>query len=176
MQIHLATPDDFRRILEINDESVKYLSVLDMLSLSQLHADAAYHRVLRVDGQIQAFLIALREGSSYSSLNYRWFANKYSRFLYVDRIVVSKSFQRRGAGKFLYADLMEFAVDSEAPCITCEFDIVPPNHMSRIFHQHHGFQTVATQEIALDKKVVALQVFDLATHSKTPRHFRKGAW
>ena len=60
-------------------------------------------------GRIEAFLLSLREGADYDSANYRWFAQRYACFLYVDRIVVASSMQAHGAGRRLYRDAYALA-------------------------------------------------------------------
>ena len=84
-----ATLADFAAILKLNTESEHFLSPLTQPRLAGLHALAAYHRVVVLDGALLAFLLAFREGVAYDSPNYLWFAAREKRFLYVDRIVVS---------------------------------------------------------------------------------------
>ena len=147
----------------MNEESVQYLSPLTPESLRWLHNAAAYHRVVVDGGEIVAFLLALREGSLYESLNYRWFAQNYDRFLYIDRVVVSSRSRGAGIGHLLYEDLFVFARQSQAARVTCEYDIDPPNEASRRFHEGLGFRGVGTQSVAAGKKRVSLQAMDLPT-------------
>jgi predicted GNAT superfamily acetyltransferase len=156
-----ATPSDFPRILALNEESVQYLSPLTPQSLQWLHDAAAHHRVVVDGGMIVAFLLALREGGKYDSLNYRWFAQKYDRFLYIDRVVVSSQSRGAGIGSMLYADLFAFARQTQAARVTCEYDIDPPNAASRRFHERFGFGEVGTQSVAAGKKRVSLQAVSL---------------
>lgn len=159
-----ATTEHFADILALNAESVRLLSPLSLERLAAIHAEAAYRRVFveRMGGRERAvaFLLALREGCVYDSVNYRWFAERYARFLYVDRIVVASSHHRRGIGEALYADLFGFARRIGTPCVTCEIDIEPPNEVSRRFHQRYGFEEVGTQSVAAGKRV-SLQVATL---------------
>lgn len=156
-QIRDAVPDDFPRILALNEASVRYLSPLDGERLAGLHEQAAYHRVLEVDGRVAAFLLAFREGARYDSPNYRWFAERYRRFLYIDRVVVAGARQGQGLGRRLYADLLAFARNSDAEHVTCEFDIEPPNEPSRRFHAAFGFREVGTRVVSPGGKRVSLQ-------------------
>jgi predicted GNAT superfamily acetyltransferase len=160
LNVRDIVPADFGRVLAINEDEVQALSPLDEASLARLHAEAAYHRGLDADGEIVGFLIALREGAGYASVNYRWFASRQSKFLYVDRVVVARSHQRAGAGRALYEDLFRFARESAVGLVTCEFDIAPPNEASRRFHEHYGFRTVGTQALG-SGKLVALQALEL---------------
>jgi hypothetical protein len=151
-----ATPADFPGILQLNAESEHFLSPLTRPRLAELHALAAYHRVVVLDGVVVAFLLALRENTAYDSPNYRWFS-RYPKFLYIDRVVVSGIHQGNRYGALLYTDLFSFARESGAERVVCEFDIHPPNEISRRFHARFGFLEVGTQWVAGDKKQVSLQ-------------------
>lgn len=156
-----ALDSDFPALLALNEESVAVLSPLDRAALARLHEQSARHRIVAVDGDVAAFLIALREGADYASPNYRWFAEHYGRFLYVDRVVVSLAQQGRGLGRQLYDDLFAWARDEGVERIACEFDIEPPNEASRRFHAGYGFREVGTQVVGGGRKRVSLQVAEL---------------
>lgn len=153
-----ALERDFPALLALNEESVAVLSPLDLDGLRRLHAQAARHRVVEIDGEIAAFLLVLREGADYASPNYRWFAANYDRFLYVDRVVVSLAQQGRGLGRQLYDDLFDWARREGVERIALEFDVEPPNEASRRFHAGYGFREVGSQRVANGKKRVSLQI------------------
>ena len=155
-----ATPADFPAILALNEAFVAVLSPLDAERLAQLHAQAAWHRVIEQDGQIAAFLLAFREGADYDGANYRWFARRHVRFLYVDRIVVAGGGQAQGAGSSLYHDACALASLDAVPFITCEFDIQPPNPASARFHAKQGFREVGQRQLD-GGKTVSMQVLDV---------------
>lgn len=157
MHLDDARPADFPQILALNEESVRFLSPLDGPRLAALHGQAAYHRVLRAGGEVAAFLLAFREGAAYDSVNYRWFARRYPRFLYIDRVVVARQHHGRGLGRQLYADLLAHAAATGAARVTCEFDLEPPNEASARFHAGFGFREVGTQWVAGGSKRVSLQ-------------------
>lgn len=71
MLIRDANIDDFARILHLNEESVHFLSPLSLPRLQALHAEANYHRVIELEGEIAGFLLAFREGTQYDSSNYQ---------------------------------------------------------------------------------------------------------
>ncbi|WP_291848345.1 GNAT family N-acetyltransferase [Accumulibacter sp.] len=161
MHIRNARTDDFTQILRLNDESVHFLSPLDHERLTLLHGQAAYHRVSEDEGEVVAFLLAFGEGAAYDSPNYRWFAGRFERFLYIDRVVVDRRQQGRGIGQCFYADLLSFARASGARLVTCEFDLDPPNDQSRRFHASFGFREVGTQFYAAAGKQVSLQALSI---------------
>jgi uncharacterized protein len=156
-----ATSADHAAIVRLNLESEHLLSPLDAQRLVDLAQQAAYHRVVEAGAEIVAFLLAFREGASYDSPNYRWFAARYERFLYIDRIAVSASHQGRQLGRALYADLFAFARRQGIDTIACEFYVAPLNEASHAFHARHGFHEVGTQWVADGKKQVSLQVASL---------------
>lgn len=156
-KIRPATADDFAAIVALNAESVRFTSPMDRERLRHLHAQAAYHRVVDVDGVVAAFLLAFREGADYDSPNYRWFAQRDAQFLYIDRIVVASAQQGRGFGARLYDDIIAFAARSGIAQLTCEFDLDPPNPVSARFHARYGFREAGRQWIGAGKKQVSLQ-------------------
>lgn len=158
MLIRDAKVADFERILQLNEESVHFLSPLTLTRLEALHAESAYHRVIDDDGKIAGFLLAFREGTRYDSSNYVWFAEHFDQFLYVDRVVVSKDFQGQGIGNKLYENIFAFARNSGVSRIACEFDIDPPNHASQRFHERFGFSEVGTRSYGDIVKHVSLQM------------------
>lgn len=157
--IRPATAADHPAILALNLASEALLSPMDATRLAQLDAEAAYHRVcVDAHGQVAAFLLAFREGADYDSVNYRWFAERYDRFLYVDRIAVSDAHQGRGLGAALYADLFAFAREQAVPRVVCEYYSVPLNEASQRFHARQGFTEVGTQWLPDGRKQVSFQL------------------
>ena len=158
LDLRPARTTDYPDILALNLESEAMLSPLDEARLAQLDSQAAYHRVLCDQGRVAAFLLAFREGADYDSPNYLWFAQRYERFLYIDRVVVAASHQGRGLGARLYRDLFAFAREHAIDAVTCEFYVQPPNEASRRFHAGFGFHEVGTQWVAGGTKQVSLQI------------------
>jgi predicted GNAT superfamily acetyltransferase len=158
-----AKPRDFARILALNEASVRFLSPLTPQRLALLHGQSAYHRVVEeeTDGQAGAFLLAFREGSAYDSINYRWFTERYERFLYIDRIVVGASLRGQGVGRRMYEDLFAFARETGAQRVALEFDVDPPNEASRRFHANYAFAEVGSQTVDYADKRVSMQVAEL---------------
>ncbi len=154
------TPADashFDDILALNAASVAVLSPLSAERLAQLHAHAAYHKVVVDEGRVAAFLLGFAPGAPYDSVNYRWFDAHYDDFLYVDRIVVAASHRVHGLGALLYNDFFAAARERGAARVVCEYDIEPPNPASAAFHRRFGFSEVGTQRIAGGNKAVSLQ-------------------
>lgn len=151
---------DFPAILELNKAEEQQTSPMDLAKLRMLVDISAYCKVVTIDGQVAAFLLAMRDGAPYESDNYAWFASRFRSFLYVDRVVVDSRFSRRGLGSKLYGDLFEFARSEGIVRVTCEYNIEPPNPASRAFHDRFGFKELGTQYVAGGAKRVSLQAAD----------------
>ncbi|MBN8734939.1 MAG: GNAT family N-acetyltransferase [Xanthomonadales bacterium] len=157
-QIRTIVESDFPAILRLNEAEVEKTSAMDPDRLAWLLGMSAYGKVTTLDGQVAAFLIALREGTAYDSDNYLWFASRLPSFLYVDRIVVNARFSGRGVGSRLYDDLFAFARSQGVATLACEYNLDPPNPASRAFHDKFGFRELGTQRVAGGTKKVSLQV------------------
>lgn len=159
--IYNANEGDFDSILALNQEAVHFTSPMDWARLAHLDTQSAYHRIIELDGEMVAFLLALREGADYPNPNYGWFSERLDSFLYVDRIVISSTQQGKRLGQALYDDLFAYARQQGVGQIACEFDVEPPNPVSQKFHARYGFSEVGTQWVAGGSKRVSLQVATL---------------
>ena len=151
---------DFEAVVALNDCEVQHTSPMDVNRLAFLVALSSYCKVVTVENQVVAFLIALREGAAYENDNYRWFSERFPIFIYVDRIVVDAGFAGRGLGSLLYRDLFEFARSQRVATVTCEFNVEPPNRASQRFHDQFGFKEVGTHwmvDASIGRKRVSLQ-------------------
>lgn len=153
--IRNARPTDFPSIAALNAESENFLSPMAGPRLERLHGWASYHRLIELDGKVAAFLLAFREGAGYDSPNYRWFSARYRSFVYIDRVVVAPAYRGNGLATSMYLDVFNFALRNEVATVTCEFDIDPPNEVSRRFHDKLGFQEVGLH--SYNNKRVSMQ-------------------
>jgi predicted GNAT superfamily acetyltransferase len=159
---------DFGRIVELNQREVVQTSAMDAGRLALLHGLATHHKVALVDGAVVAFLLAMRDGVDYRNENYQWFAARFPRFVYIDRIVVDAGFSGRGIARRLYEDLFAGARAQGIPVAACEYNLQPPNPASQAFHDRLGFREVGVQHVTGGTKQVTLQVADLAAPRDTP--------
>jgi predicted GNAT superfamily acetyltransferase len=151
-----ATPADYPSILALNQTALPAVSPLNEPDLIDLHQQSVQLTVARAGDEMAGFMLILKEGANYGSPNYRYFADRYDVFHYVDRIVVNADFRRQGVGATLYRSLFEAATD--APRVTCEVNVRPPNPGSLAFHESLGFVVVGEQDTDGGKKRVALMV------------------
>ena len=153
-----ADASDFGAVVALNLSEVSHTSPMDEARLRDLDAIACYHKVATVDGAVAAFLLAMKAGCGYVNENFEWFAARYTTFLYVDRIVVGSSYQGLGLGRLLYEDMFNYARSQGIAVVACEYNIVPPNEPSRMFHDKFGFREVGSQWLGNGSKQVSLQV------------------
>ena len=154
MLIREITETDYPAVLDLNLESVHFLSPLSRERLERLLAQSAYHKVLEEDGRITAFILAFLADADYDSPNFLWLKNRCAPFLYIDRLVVRSDCRGMGLGTNLYRDLFSHAGTIDIPRITCEVDIQPPNPVSLRFHRRWGFQEIGSQWTPDGKKRV----------------------
>ncbi len=152
-----ATQDDYEVILALNLADVAHTSPMDWARLATLDGLSCYHRVSCIDAQVSGFLLAMRSGTPYENDNFAWFTRKYVSFVYVDRVVISNASRGQRLGSLLYEDLFSWARQNDIPLVTCEYNIVPANEPSRLFHEKFGFKEQGTQWVANRTKQVSLQ-------------------
>ena len=158
MLIRQAQDTDVSRILDINATEEEKTSRIDLARITQLDRWSDYHRVAVVEGQVVGFLLVMSDASDYDGDNFRWFIERYKRFLYVDRIVIDQAYAGQGVGSALYGDLIEFAATQGRPALCCEINVSPPNPVSHAFHARFGFKEVGRSAEAGASKIVSYQL------------------
>jgi len=159
-QITDVTTTDLAEVHALNQSEVPHVGTVDIERMRWFATNASYFRVARNDGQLAAFLIGLRPGTNYDSLNYRWFCDRYDDFGYVDRIAVSITARRHGLASRLYNDFAAAMPDS-VRIMTCEVNTRPPNEESMRFHNRLGFREVGRRASEDGSKEVAMLLMDL---------------
>ena len=154
MQIFDIDRTDHEAVLALNSASVPHVNNIGGDELAWFAKHAAYFRGASIDEKFAGFLIGLRPGTTYASLNYRWFCANYSDFAYVDRVAVNEWARRQGVAEALYADFANS--QTNVSLMTCEVNIRPTNIASMKFHTRLGFKQVGSQEIDSGTKEVAL--------------------
>jgi predicted GNAT superfamily acetyltransferase len=114
--------------------------------------DAAFAAVC-VDGSA-ALLVAFDQDADYDSLNFIWFRDRMSRFVYVDRIVVAESHRGGGLASLMYHDLFSRVRTAGQARVVCEVNLVPPNPASDAFHAKMGFTEIGRADLVHGGKTV----------------------
>jgi predicted GNAT superfamily acetyltransferase len=153
-----ADASDYAVLCAFNHAEVQHTSPMDEARLAALHGLACCLRVACIDGAVSGFLLAMRSGARYENDNFLWFERRYADFVYIDRVVVAQAARGMRVGSLLYEDLFRFARQQGAPLVACEYNVVPANEPSRLFHDRFGFTEVGRQWVAQGSKQVSLQV------------------
>ncbi len=140
-------PQSFRsEVLALNNDNTPHVNALSEQALDALIAQAASFQVMtRQDKTLSGFVLLLREGQGYESLNYRWFSETFEQFLYVDRIIVAPDCRGQGVAQALYDHAIDLAQAMGVKTLTCEVNLAPPNPRSLAFHHRQGFQEMGQQ-------------------------------
>ena len=155
LRVRDAVASDHAAVLALNNAAAPHVNELSAEMFAWIVSHADYFRVAEDADGLAGFVIALRPGHEYWSLNYRWFAAQGGDFLYLDRIVVADRARGTGVGRALYDDIDRFA-SGRWPRITLEVNLLPPNPVSLAFHERLGFRRVGVLEDEDGMKAVAL--------------------
>lgn len=155
MRISDVVNNDLEQVWTLNEDSVPHVSQIDREEIQWFANHAHYFRVARVGQELAGFLIGLRPGLPYASLNYQWFSERYADFAYIDRVAVAASARRLGVATRLYEDFAA-AHGNDAGVMTCEVNIRPANDSSMRYHRQYGFAQAGMQQTEDGKKEVAL--------------------
>lgn len=152
--------EDLPDVMRLNRANVPAVGVVDHVRLAALlDWSCLAIGAFSADGHLAAFVICLAPGASYDSPNYRFFESRYADHVYVDRIAVGEAHQGLGLGGRLYDEVERRAAD--APVMTAEVNLVPPNPGSMRFHERRGFRQVGVMENESGSNRVRLLAVDL---------------
>ena len=152
-KIEQASKDDLNFILSLNQDSIPSVSSSNLEMMRHFLAISDYFKVCKVNGISIGFLIALLPEKDYNSEHYKWFNDRYDSFIYVDRIIFNKSYQKQGYGTIFYNDLKK-TMKNKLTNIVCEINIKPYNKQSINFHKKYGFNEVGRKDIDNNKSVI----------------------
>lgn len=138
---------DLARILEINEANVPEVGSVDAARLEFIHAESPIALAVEVDDTVAGFCLVLGPDSTYDSVNYRWFTERYDDFFYLDRVAFDADHQGRGLGTQLYGEVDRLMSAMRAGSrLALEVNVDPPNEVSLAFHSRLGFVEVGQQD------------------------------
>ena len=121
---------------QTNSPEVGFLDSMDYLK--ELLEKSYINLCVKNDNEIIGFMVCFREGSDYSSKNYKFFMDNEDHFIYIDRVVIKEEFRRKGIANHLYTLIEEIATEEGSP-LCCEVNTFPENKPSIGFHKKFGF-------------------------------------
>ena len=136
-------------VLALNNAAGPTILPFDQSRLRHFFESAGYFRVAERDGTLAGFMIGVGSEDGHDSSNFRWFAERYERFFYIDRIVVASRRRGGGVGRAFYADAQSYA-ELRYPLLACEVFLDTANDPSLpdpalLFHGSFGFREVGQQ-------------------------------
>ncbi len=134
-------------VLALNNAAGEGILPIDADRLHFFWRHAAYFRVAEIDGHLAGLLIALSPDAAYDSPNFQWFRERYSEFVYIDRIVIAGAHRGAGLGRVFYADVQSFA-EVRSPLLACEVFVASGRNPALLFHGSFGFHEVGQQIVA----------------------------
>jgi predicted GNAT superfamily acetyltransferase len=163
VNIRDTVTDDLDAALRLNNVNLPELNELDLAEITRLHGlalDGGAALTAELAGRFAGFCLVYPPGVDYGSLNYRWFSERYDRFVYLDHIAVDTSVRRSGAGRAMYAELVQ-RFTGVWPVLLCEVNVRPRNDASLDFHHSIGFREVGRQDTDGGNKTVSLLALEL---------------
>lgn len=126
-------------------------SALTQETLSAMLGDAFHYATAGAGAD--GYLISFDQDADYHGMNFLWFKSRYSRFVYIDRVVVAAKARGKGVARSFYDELVRLARAAGHEHIMCEINTVPPNEGSMAFHRAMGFVEVGKAETGPQKSV-----------------------
>ncbi|TDE00084.1 GNAT family N-acetyltransferase [Jiangella asiatica] len=129
------------------------------LELSELTADELRELLkiawrVRITDDAAAMVVAFDQDTVRDSQNFTWFKERYDRFAYIDRVVVTSRLRGQGVARALYEEVIAAARAEGHTLLCAEVNLEPPNPASDALHLSMGFTPVGTaQLIGRDKSV-----------------------
>lgn len=154
MTIRALTPEDFGWVVALNAANVTATGPMDR---AWLEAMSRTWFLGLASGAQDAFAIILDEGGDYDSPNFLWFRQRFARFAYVDRIVVSAAVRGGGLARALYEHVFAAAREAGHDRVVAEVNFDPPNPASDAFHAQLGFSEIGRALLPNGKTVRYLE-------------------
>jgi predicted GNAT superfamily acetyltransferase len=136
-------------ILALNNAHATETGPLDMLALEHMIANAFFSKTDDNHG----LLISFDQDAPYNGENFRWFKERFDKFVYVDRVIVAKHTRGKGLARHYYTLLFGYAKSSGHDRVTCEINLAPPNPVSMAFHEQMGFAEIGRAALENGKTV-----------------------
>lgn len=157
MMIRNLTPADLALAHAWNQANTPHVNSLDFAAFSNVYGMSSHRYLIEYNGSPAGFSWLMYPESLYESVNFRYFKDRFTNFLYLDRIVIAEEFRGKALATKLYKHI--FATHAPIP-ICCEVNSRPPNVASTELHKKLGFKLVGEQSTDKGKKRVQLLVYN----------------
>jgi len=124
-------------ILRLNQEFVHWLSPLDANALDFVLDRSLYRKQINgAEGVLWGYDHTVDYPDHW---NIDWLSQKFSRYFYIDRVIIDPTAHRQGYARALYEDVTHFAKANGYPRLVCDVFTQPDNPVSHAFHTDMGF-------------------------------------
>ena len=135
-----------KTIYTLNQTNTPEVGFLDSMDyLKELLEESYINFCAKKDNEIIGLMVCFREGSNYSSRNYKFFSDNENHFIYIDRVVIKEEYRRNGIANHLYGLIEEIATELGSP-LCCEVNTFPENKPSIEFHKKFGFVDIGKND------------------------------
>ena len=148
--IRAMTASDIEVVWAINQENVPAVGEETVEVLADLLSMSLFSLVAEADNVVVGFCMILGPQTQYRSPNYLYFCERYSDFIYLDRVAVTSAFQGLGLGAAMYREVERL---SGSTLFALEVNTKPRNEGSLRFHTREGFVLLEEVETRPGKMV-----------------------
>ena len=106
--IKSVTDSDLDFVLSLNQKSLSAVSHSNLEKMKHFLNISSYFKIMHINDIPVGFIIGLLPGKDYTSENYVWINERYNSFVYVDRIIIEKTYRNSGLGFYVYDHLAKY--------------------------------------------------------------------
>ena len=148
--LSIAELDNIYKINQANVPEVG--SIANVSEFQKLLFMGSFNLIAKIDDEVIGYIVCFRDKSAYGSINYKFFSETISKFLYIDRIAIKDTYRHQGIGKKIYEQVFNKANELGLP-VVCEVNTRPLNKPSLKFHRKLGFTECGTNEFSYNSVV-----------------------
>src|SRR5690349_10206291 len=126
MNLQITHLNDPSLLVEINNAAVPDLNQINTAKAQWLISHSVTPGLALLDGRPAGVIIVLSDQCGFDSDYYRWFTERYSNFLYIDRITVAPWARGHGVATRLYQEVDRIAQE-QGLAVVADVYSKPPN-------------------------------------------------